>query len=950
MDKIKFKSQLSSISIQQLSVNIQQVKFILIISLTTNLIVLWLNCVSVLADFTQNKRPSTRIVTTKYGSLRGVHINLPHNLQPVEMFLGIPYASPPTGKLRFMPPVTPAHWSGIRNSDKHGHVCPQNLPNITNEPETLRRMTRDRLFQLKRLIPLLQNQSEDCLYLNIYTPAPKESSSSSPSSPHHHQNHHRHPVVVFIHGESYEWNSGSVYDGSVLSSFGNLIVVTINYRLGVLGFYPAMDGSSRGNFGLMDQVAALHWVQENIIEFGGDPSNVTIHGHGHGAALVNLLMLSPMAKGLFHRAIMQSGSALCPWALAFNAIKYGREYAQAIGCYSEESKSSNIVDCLRHKTIAELLSVQIATPRFLTGFGPMVDGIIVASDPLTMMNDPTSTFSSYNLIIGVTRLESYNLFSSIDFDEGLNESRRDKIIRTLVRNIYTYHLQEIYLTISNEYTEWSQSNPNNQLTLESLTELLSDALFVGPVVKTALIHSKSTKATKLYYFSHTSNLMLTNHSRLVSVHGQDLPYALGTYLLPEYHPVNNHSRIDLILSEIMMKYWSNFIRDGDPNGKTNTTSTLISNGQESRSESNHHWPSYDYLQQQYLVLNTKLKLKDHYHAHRLSYWLNLIPKLHSPGSSAFGDHHFLEDHDNLVTYDGHVRSSVLVANSGLDRVPELPANRTELMIYGKTESSLKHRVSLSGGGYMNESQSDMISSTGHSGSVKGALNKQSGDSSNGTFSMIIQDNPYSKALSVTIAVGCSLLILNILVFAGVFLHRDRTYRSGQNPRWVNRSNCPSDTRPIHYKQTSRVKFTKVNDDQGPNCIQYCHHTIGQPTADNLITSNTCTGYDNHSHPTQYQTSPSPNTPPDNCTGHLANHHCPDHGTSTDQCNCPLVNLAYYVCDCAEAQHQLATTGQQQHICKPIEIRQHEEDKQLTINNNNGINCDQFETTQQLIEN
>uniref|UniRef100_T1JSF3 Carboxylesterase type B domain-containing protein n=1 Tax=Tetranychus urticae TaxID=32264 RepID=T1JSF3_TETUR len=110
------------------------------------------------------------IVSTKYGSLRGVHVNLMHNLQPVEMFLGIPYASPPTGKLRFMPPVTPAHWNGIRMADSFGHVCPQNLPNITNEAESLRKMTRDRLTHLKRLIPLLQNQSEDCLYLNIYTP------------------------------------------------------------------------------------------------------------------------------------------------------------------------------------------------------------------------------------------------------------------------------------------------------------------------------------------------------------------------------------------------------------------------------------------------------------------------------------------------------------------------------------------------------------------------------------------------------------------------------------------------------------------------------------------------------------------------------------------------------------------------------------------------------------
>ncbi|GFS94952.1 neuroligin-2 [Nephila pilipes] len=107
------------------------------------------------------------------------------------------------------------------------------------------------------------------------------------------------PVLVFIHGESYDWNAGNPYDGSILSSLGNVVVVTINYRLGILGFLPATEGSARGNYGLMDQVAALHWVQENIAEFGGDQKNVTIVGQGYGAAFVNLLMISPMARGGF---------------------------------------------------------------------------------------------------------------------------------------------------------------------------------------------------------------------------------------------------------------------------------------------------------------------------------------------------------------------------------------------------------------------------------------------------------------------------------------------------------------------------------------------------------------------------------------------------------------------------------------------------------------------------
>ncbi|GFX91744.1 neuroligin-4, X-linked [Trichonephila clavipes] len=103
--------------------------------------------------------------------------------------------------------------------------------------------------------------------------------------------------MVFIHGESYDWNSGNPYDGSVIASAGNIIVITINFRLGIFGFLPAVEGSSRGNYGIMDQVAALHWIQENIAEFGGDPKNVTIFGHGHGAACVNLLMLTPLTRG-----------------------------------------------------------------------------------------------------------------------------------------------------------------------------------------------------------------------------------------------------------------------------------------------------------------------------------------------------------------------------------------------------------------------------------------------------------------------------------------------------------------------------------------------------------------------------------------------------------------------------------------------------------------------------
>ncbi|XP_069986301.1 putative inactive carboxylesterase 4 [Penaeus vannamei] len=149
-------------------------------------------------------------------------------------------------------------------------------------------MSRGRLSTLKYYLPVLRRQSEDCLYLNLYVPDADSSTEKV-----------AYPVVVYVHGESYEWGSASLYDGSVLAALGRLIVVTINYRLGILGFFnPNVDPLGRAtvaNYGLMDQLAALHWVQENIVRFGGDPGHVTVMGHGTGAACLNFLVISPAA-------------------------------------------------------------------------------------------------------------------------------------------------------------------------------------------------------------------------------------------------------------------------------------------------------------------------------------------------------------------------------------------------------------------------------------------------------------------------------------------------------------------------------------------------------------------------------------------------------------------------------------------------------------------------------
>ncbi|MFJ9444522.1 carboxylesterase/lipase family protein [Kitasatospora sp. NPDC101235] len=211
-------------------------------------------------------------VSTRYGQVRG------HLHEGVASFLGIPYAAPPFGVNRMRPPRTPEPWSGVRDALVHGPSAPQ--PGYAPA--------------MAGLLTEAGPQGEDCLNLNVWTPSPHRSSEGL-------------PVMVWIHGGAFRNGSGSLptYDGSVLARDG-VVCVTLNYRLGAEGFLLLPDGTA--NLGLMDQIAALEWVRDNIAAFGGDPGNVTVFGQSAGAISITALMAMPRAEGLFRRAITQSGA------------------------------------------------------------------------------------------------------------------------------------------------------------------------------------------------------------------------------------------------------------------------------------------------------------------------------------------------------------------------------------------------------------------------------------------------------------------------------------------------------------------------------------------------------------------------------------------------------------------------------------------------------------------
>jgi len=298
---------------------------------------------------------SAPVVTTNAGAVSGTTAGT------VDEFLGIPYAAPPTGNLRWRPPQPAAAWSGVRDATQFGPSCPQALTdNPLLPPGTI---------------------SEDCLYLNVYAPPVGSNDQGG------------RPVLVWIHGGGLVQDGARDYDGSKLAADG-VVVVTINYRLGALGFlaHPALAShGAAGNYGLMDQQAALRWVQRNIGRFGGDPGNVTIAGQSAGGLSVLAQMVSPGARGLFQRAIVQSGTfALNQRPLAV-AEAAGETFATAVGCPDQTAA------CLRSLPVSDLVS-----PTYVEIPG-VVDGAVLTQPIGTAL--ARGQFARVPVINGITHNE-----------------------------------------------------------------------------------------------------------------------------------------------------------------------------------------------------------------------------------------------------------------------------------------------------------------------------------------------------------------------------------------------------------------------------------------------------------------------------------------------------------------------------------------------------------------
>ncbi|XP_043754453.1 liver carboxylesterase-like [Cervus elaphus] len=529
--------------------------------------------------------PSPPIVETAQGSVLGKYVSLKGFAQPVAVFLGIPFAKPPLGSLRFAPPQPAEPWTFVKNTTSHPPMCSQST--------VLAEMSSDLISNgMESVKPEF---SEDCLYLNIYTPADLTKRSKL-------------PVMVWIHGGALLMGGASIYDGLVLSAHENVVVVTIQYRLGIWGFFSTGDEHSRGNWGHLDQVAALRWVQENIATFGGDPGSVTIFGESAGGESVSVLVLSPLAKNLFHRAISESGVALLPGLVKKDSKAEAKRIAAFAGC--KTTTSAVLVHCLRQKTEDELLEITQKMNFFILDFlgdptktypflPTVVDGVVLPKMPMEMLAE--KNFNPVPYIVGINKQE-FGWILPLFMGFPLSEDKMDQEMATsLVWKSYPIlNIPEELAPVATDKYLGGTHDPVQKKDL--LLDLMADGLFCVPSVNTARYHRDAGVPTYMYEFQYRPSFSSELKPKtVIGDHGDEVFSVFGFPVLKD-----GASEEEINLSKMVMKFWANFARNGNPNG-----------------EGLPHWPAYD-QKEGYLQIGVNTRAAEKLKSEKVAFWNELL--------------------------------------------------------------------------------------------------------------------------------------------------------------------------------------------------------------------------------------------------------------------------------------------------------------------------------------
>ncbi|XP_037672105.1 cocaine esterase isoform X3 [Choloepus didactylus] len=465
------------------------------------------------------------IRTTHTGQVRGSLVHVKGANAEVHSFLGIPFAKPPLGPLRFAPPQNPEPWSGVWDGTSHPAMCLQDITAVNVMMQKLSNLTLT-----------LPSMSEDCLYLSIYTPA------------HTHEGTNL-PVMVWIHGGALVMGMASMYDGSMLAAFEDVVVVTIQYRLGVLGFFSTGDKHATGNWGYLDQVAALHWVQQNIAYFGGDPGRVTIFGASAGGTSVSSHIVSPMSQGLFHGAIMESGVALLPGFIASSSDVVSTMVANLSACGQVDSEA--LVGCLRGKAEEDILAIN----KHFKIIPGMVDGTFLPRHPQELL--ASADFQPVPSIIGVNNDEYGWLLSSGSTSGSQEEMDRETMRAALQKTLALLKVSLEFVDLLME--EYVGDNEDSENLRAQFHEMMEDFLFVIPALQVAKFQ-RSRGPVYFYEFQHRPSIFKdTKPPHVRADHGDEILFVFGTSFWKTSVDITEEEEL---LSRKMMKYWANLARNG----------------------------------------------------------------------------------------------------------------------------------------------------------------------------------------------------------------------------------------------------------------------------------------------------------------------------------------------------------------------------------------------------
>jgi para-nitrobenzyl esterase len=455
----------------------------------------------------------------------------------ITAFLGVPYAAPPLGQLRWRPPQPHAAWSEPFEATALGPACAQSEGGLgQNGPF-----------------------SEDCLTVNVWTPRTGAAAKA--------------PVMVFIHGGFFVHGSSNqdTYDGRALAVQG-VVMVSMNYRLGALGFlaHPALtaedEHASSGNTALLDQAAALRWVQTNIAAFGGDPSNVTVFGESAGAMTICALVVSPLGRGLFHRAIGESGSCaifttpLHATTASAGAESLGVAVAAALGC----DTAPDVLACMRGKPAAEVIA---AAPMSLNGVSlqPNIDGYVLPEAPSAAL--AAGRVNPLDGIIGGTNQDEATLFTQalvID-TEAQYQAAVTLLLPSFAADALALYPAAAFPTPKDAYNT-----------------LFTDVIFVCPT--RGQLRGIAARGTSAYLYQLTRPTRFGETTGLGVYHGSELPFVFGNLSLS-----SGMSAADRAFSNQVIGYWTRFAATGDPNGTSATP-----------------WPPHTAASDTYLDLGTQI--------------------------------------------------------------------------------------------------------------------------------------------------------------------------------------------------------------------------------------------------------------------------------------------------------------------------------------------------------